>query len=354
MKSSMRVCDYIATSLFLHGVRHIYGLMGGGASGLNDGFIKNEGLRYICFHNEQGAGHAAVAESKLTGNISVVNPTTGCGGTNCMTSLLGAWQDSVPVLFISGNVSSNFCTHILNNDRELHVRKYGIQEHDIIKTVKSCTKYAEFIRYPNSIPSALDRAIDIAMSDRKGPVWLDIPADVQIANLDINDAYIQSKDDTFNNKQSYFTSETNIDIMIEHIKQSNKPIILAGQGIKQSKTRGNFLHFVETYKIPVVTTYGAADLLPFNHPLNIGTIGIKGSRAGNFAMQSANLLISLGCSLNNSHIGYDLKTWSPNSVKFIVNIDETDIEKYRGTDFGPFHYIHINLENFFNYIEEIK
>jgi acetolactate synthase-1/2/3 large subunit len=141
----MRVCDYIAKRLYDLGIRRVYGLTGGGAAGLNDGFIKHGKMEYICFHHEQGAGHAAIGESKVTGNISVVNPTTGCGGTNCITSVLDAWQDSIPVIFISGNVKLNQTTSFLNKNRNVSLRKYGIQEHDIISTVKSITKYSKMV-----------------------------------------------------------------------------------------------------------------------------------------------------------------------------------------------------------------
>ena len=270
----MRVCDYVAERLASYGVKYVYGLMGGGASGLNDGFIQNKDIEYICFHHEQGAGYAAVGESKITNKISVVNPTTGCGGGNCITPLMVAFQDSLPVVFISGNVKLNQTSTYINEKQNVKIRKYGIQENDIISVVKSMTKYAKLVEDARDIPEILDYAIDQALSGRMGPVWIDIPSDIQHALL---------------------------------------PEDLA------------------------------IDLLPYEDPLFIGPIGIKGSRAGNFAIQNCDLLLVLGCSLNCSHTGYDEKLFSPNSYKVMVDIDKNEylkntvkIDKFIESDLGDF------------------
>lgn len=344
----MRVCDYIAEYVWNQGCKYVYGLMGGGASGLNDGFIKHGKIKYICFHNEQGAGHAAVAESKLTGNISIVNPTTGCGGTNCMTSLLAAWQDSVPVIFISGNVGLEQCSRFLkDNTFAFSLRKFGIQEHDIISTVKSMTKYAAFVDHQLQIKDVLDEAIKHATTGRPGPVWIDIPSNIQTAEV----PYTVDNKYVFENKKLEMSTFSTIRFDVTYLNAS-RPLVLAGQGIKQSKTIDLFQQFIEKYKIPYVYTYGASDLPPWNHPLNVGTIGIKGTRAGNFAMQAADALFILGCSLNNSHTGYDLKTWSPYSKKIFVTNDPNEYGKYKhaftGRELIQFHdTICIDLRSFF-------
>jgi acetolactate synthase-1/2/3 large subunit len=325
----MRVCDYIAEYFWQLGVKHVYGLMGGGASGLNDGFIKHGKIQYVCFHNEQGAAHAAVAESKLTGNISLVNPTTGCGGTNCITSLLAAWQDSVPVIFISGNVGLEQCSRFLKeNTNAYSLRKFGIQEHDIIETVKSITKYSKFVDSPQDIKKILDEAVHYATTGRPGPVWIDIPSNIQTYNIsDVIDNIKRDKIASIMPIVHTMPVAAYFDLP-KLFKEKKRPVVLAGQGIKQSKTQDLFKQFIEHYNVPYVYTYGASDLLPYNHPLNVGAIGIKGSRAGNFAMQSSDLLFILGCSLNNSHTGYDLSTWSPHSTKVFVTIDPNEFNKY--------------------------
>ena len=179
----MRVCDWIASYLYDKGIKRVHGLMGGGASGLNDGFIKHGKIQYICYHHEQGAGHAAVGESKFTGKISIVNPTTGCGGTNCITSVLNAWQDSIPVIFLSGNVRLAACSRYINNIKNINIRKYGIQEHDIIETVKTITKMSVFVDDVKDVVKVLQEAMHIATTGRPGPVWIDIPGDIQTAQM---------------------------------------------------------------------------------------------------------------------------------------------------------------------------
>lgn len=319
----MRVCDWIAEYLHGIGVKNIYGLMGGGAAGLNDGFISNGNLRYVCFHHEQGAAHAATGEAKITGRIAVVNPTTGCGGTNCITSVLNAWQDGVPLLFISGNVRKDHCSRWINSSQGVSIRKYGIQEHDIISTVRSMTKFSVFADDPAMVPTLIKQAVFHATTGRPGPVWVDIPADIQTANLpnevrDLDHGCVETHNEVDRNE---------ISEIMNIIKESSRPIVLAGQGIKQSGTVLDFRRFVETHQIPVVTTYGGCDLLPYDHPLNIGSIGIKGSRAGNFAMQASDALLILGCSLNTSHIGYDPTTWAPLARRMMVDIDPNELKK---------------------------
>ena len=179
----MRVADWIANYLWDIGVSRVHGLMGGGAAGLNDGFIKHPSIEYICYHHEQGAGHAGVGEAKYTGRLSVVNPTTGCGGTNCATSILNAWQDGAPVLFLSGNVKLNNTTHWINSRNNIRIRHYGAQEHDIVDTVRSMTKYAAFVTTPQDVPYELKKAVYKATTGRPGPVWIDIPSDIQTAEL---------------------------------------------------------------------------------------------------------------------------------------------------------------------------
>ena len=155
----MRVADWIAHYLHSIGVERIHGMMGGGAATLNDGFIKNPDLEYICYHHEQGAGHAAIGEAKYTGKLAVVNPTTGCGGTNCATSVLNAWQDGVPILFLSGNVKSTNCSNIINKGQGAHIRYHGAQEHDIISTMASMTKFSQFVASAKQVQQALHSAV---------------------------------------------------------------------------------------------------------------------------------------------------------------------------------------------------
>ena len=315
----MRVCDWIANYLYSIGVDRVHGLMGGGASGLNDGFIKHGKIGYVCYHHEQGAGHAAVGEAKFTGQLAVVNPTTGCAGTNCATSVLNAWQDSIPVLFLSGNVRLNTCSRYINKTQNLNIRKYGIQEHDVIETYRSMTKFSAFVERVEDVADILQQAVHIATTGRPGPVWVDIPGDIQTATMPLSYKVYNPKTDN----KPYL----NYNLIKQKITYADRPIVLAGYGIRQSRTTEKFKSFIEKYQLPFVSTYAARDYLPDNHYLNIGAVGIKGSRAGNFALQNADLLIVLGSSLGASVIGYDPKQFSPESFKIVVDIDRNELEK---------------------------
>lgn len=331
----MRVCDWIADYLKSVGVERVHGLMGGGASGLNDGFIK-QGMPYVCYHHEQGAGHAATAESKFTGKLAVVNPTTGCAGTNCATSVLNAWQDSVPVLFLSGNVRLDTCSGYINEQKNINIRKYGIQEHHIVDTYKSMTKFSHFIDRVEDVAYIIQYAVHIATASRPGPVWIDIPGNIQVAEM--SESYREYEPVKLQKPPSDFSA-------IKHaIEQSERPIILAGYGIRQSNTVDLFVDFIEKYQIPYVSTYGARDYTANDHPLSIGAVGIKGSRAGNFALQNADLLIILGSSLGASVIGYDPKQFSPASYKIVVDLDINELKKDIVKIDAKYN---INLEKFF-------
>ena len=223
----MRVADWIADYLYSIGVQRVHGLMGGGAAGLNDGFIKHYGMEYICYHNEQGAGHGAIGESKYTGKLAVVNPTTGCGGTNCMTSVLNAWQDGVPILFLSGNVRRDNTAHWLKTNKEVSVRHYGAQEHHIIDTAKSMSKLTAFINYPEEVEYALHMAVDVATRGRPGPVWVDVPSDIQAAQMPEHQSmeYVPTKATKVN---SHYPR------IISVLQNAERPVVLAGVGIRQA------------------------------------------------------------------------------------------------------------------------
>jgi len=314
----MRVCDWIADYLKSLGVERVHGLMGGGAAGLNDGFIK-QNMPYVCYHHEQGAGHAAIGESKYTGKLAVVNPTTGCAGTNCATSVLDAWQDSVPVLFISGNVRRDTCSGWINQTKGVNIRKYGIQEHHVVDTYKSITKYSKFVIDPLEVAHSIQQAVYLATTGRPGPVWVDIPGDIQLAQMPENPSQFQPP--VINTVQHDYTDIKNM------ILNAQRPVVLAGYGIRQSGLVDKFVEFVEKYNIPYVSTYGARDYTANEHPLSIGAVGQRGSRAGNFAMQNADLLLILGSSLNASVVGYDPKQFAPASIKVLVDTDWNELHK---------------------------
>jgi acetolactate synthase I/II/III large subunit len=316
----MRVADWIADYLYNIGVNRVHGLMGGGAAGLNDGFIKHYGMEYVCYHHEQGAGHAAIGEAKYTGKLAVVNPTTGCGGTNCVTSVLNAWQDGVPVLFLSGNVRYDNTANWLKTYKVVTVRHYGAQEHHIIDTVNSMTKFNVFLSDPAMVKYAMHMAVDQATRGRPGPVWVDIPTNIQAAQMPEHDSieYVAAKP----LKAIFNHVKINYDLTY-----AQRPIVVAGVGIRQAGCVEQFIKFVEKFQVPFVTTYGAQDYAPFDHPLNMGTVGVRGSRTGNFAMQNADVMLILGTSMGATVIGYDPKQFNPNAYKIYVDIQRGELDK---------------------------
>jgi len=317
----MRVCDYIAQRLVQEGVRQVYGLVGGSTSGLNDGIFANPDLEYICFHHEQGAGHAAVGEARTTNKLSVSNVTAGCGVTNAMTSLLNAFEESAPVLFLSGNTAMANQAKYINRNKGINIRKYGIQDLDAVRTVEHITKYAVAIERAEDVPYELEKAIHLALEGRPGPVWIDVPGNLQTAQIPEGyRTYTPEAENVNDNQQLYLDA-------LAAIYDSKRPLIVAGNGINLGQARQQFREFVDTHQIPFVTTFLSRDLIEYEHPQNMGMMGIKGARAANFAMQNADCLIILGCSMNVTHIGYDSKTFSPESKKIMIDIDANELGK---------------------------
>ena len=318
----MRVCDYIAERLHQQGVRHVYGLVGGGCAGLNDGFFCHPDMEFVAFHHEQGAGHAAVGSARTNRKLSVANVTTGCGGTNALTSCLNAWQESVPVLFLSGNTRLNNIAAYINKQKGINLRRYGIQEHDIVGTVKNMTKYAVLIEDVNDVAYELEKAIHIATTGRPGPVWIDVPGNIQTAKMPENPRqYIPEVD------LATVPTTLMLDTLKNIIYNSKRPVVIAGAGIGISNSQQMFRDFIEHYQIPFVTNFLTRDLIAYEHPQNIGMWGIKGNRAANFAVQNSDCLIILGSSMNVTHIGYDEKSFSPHSTKIMIDIDSNELKK---------------------------
>jgi acetolactate synthase-1/2/3 large subunit len=311
----VRVADYIAKFLESRGIKHVFTITGGGAMFLNDGLAKNTNIKGIFNHHEQACAMAAVGYSKVNNQIAVVMPTTGCGGTNTITGVLDAWQDSNKVVFISGNVNKKETTYC----SDVPLRKFGVQEANIIDIVKPITKYAVMITNKNSIAYHLEKAFHLCESGRPGPVWIDIPLDIQGSYIDIN-------------KLDHFfmvEEKNNIDYSIfeQYLKEAQRPVVIAGYGIHLANAKEDFIKFIEKYNLPVTFTYLGIDFLPSDHPLYIGRLGTKGDRAGNFAVQNSDLVISLGSSLSVSVTGFRYETFAREAKKFVVDIDENEHKK---------------------------
>ncbi len=316
--NKIRVADYITNKISDMGVEHIFTITGGGAMFLNDAVLRNPKLSAVCGHHEQASAMSAVGYAKYSGKLGVVMPTTGCGCTNTITGLLDGWQDNVPMMFVSGQINS----YQTMDNYDTPLRQIGVQEADVIAIVKSITKYAVLVKDPKTIRYHVERAIHEAFSGRPGPVWLDIPLDVQSAIIDPNELEGYEIPDT-----STKVTLNDFQELLEHQSTSKRPVILAGNGIRLSGAKEEFISFIEKYNIPVVNTYLAADLLPTDHPLNIGRVGIKGNRAANFALQNSDLLITIGTRLGIPVTGYIYENFAREAKIVVVDIDENEHKK---------------------------
>ncbi len=342
----MRVADYISKYIENLGINDVFMVTGGGAMFLNDGVAINKNINAICNHHEQASAMAAVGYSKYKNSCAVVYATTGCGSTNTITGLLDAWQDNLPCIFISGQVKRKDSIGYAN----LPLRQVGVQEANIIPIVSSLTKYAVTIDNPNDILYHLEKAVYLATHGRPGPVWIDVPMDIQGSMIDEMNLKNFDQDEIIKDyKEEPFAEELRF---IENLLMNAKrPIIIAGNGIRLSSSINNFKSFIEKYNIPFVTSYLAIDLLPSNHKLNIGRIGIKGDRAGNFALQNSDLVIALGTRLPVAMTGYDPGQFAREAKVIAVDIDPYEHKKSSSRiDF----IINASLEKFFALIKNIE
>lgn len=335
----MRLTDYIAEYLYTQGIDTIFTVTGGGSIFLTDGLAANSKICVVNNHHEQASAMAAVAYAKYKG-FGCAYVTTGCGGTNAMTGLLHAWQDSTPCIFISGQ--SKIKETIRNSG--LALRQFGVQEADIISLVESITKYSVMITNPLDIRYHLDKAFYLAKSDRPGPVWLDIPMDVQSAEINPDSLH------TYKPVKQYKPS-IDFDILIQSFKDSKRPLIIAGQGIRLAGKCREFSDFIHKYKIPVVCSRMGLDVMPSEDSLYIGRIGNKGTRPANFAIQNADFILSLGSRLSVSSTGHEYELFAPNAKLIVVDIDPTEHQK---NTVKINHFIHCDIKEFFAALPEFN
>ncbi len=327
----IKLSDYIANFLAQAGIRHVYMLTGGGAMHLNDAFGKQPDLTTIFCHHEQACAMAAESHARLTNQMALVNVTTGPGGINAMNGVFGAWTDSIPMLVISGQV--RYDTTIYS--AKFNLRQMGDQEADIIPSVKPMTKFAEMITDPQLIKYYLQKALYIATHGRPGPVWLDIPMNVQGAMID------ETKLIEYNPKNEFphtpVIHANTIAQVIEKLKTAERPVIIAGGGVRVAGTHDLFFKLLEKLAIPVTSAWNAHDVIHDDHPCYVGRQGIMGDRAGNFAVQNADLVITLGSRLNIRQVGYSWKTFAREAFKIMVDIDPLELIKPTITIDLPIH-----------------
>lgn len=318
----MKISDYVAEFLVSHGVEHVFTVTGGGAMHLNDSLGHNKSLSCIYGHHEQACAIAAESYARLTGKIAAVCVTSGPGGTNAITGVLGGWVDSVPMLIISGQVKRE--TTVWSAD--IVLRQLGDQEYSIISSVEPMTKYAVMVTEPKEIRYHLEKAWFLANNGRKGPVWLDLPLDIQAAVVDTDELSGFDPRNT-EKKENPVYNRTDTDIILEKIRNSRRPLILAGEGIYFGNAYREFVECINSLKIPVVTAWNANDLLWDDNPYFVGRPGTVGTRGGNFAVQNADLLLVLGCRMNIRIISYNKFDFAKNAYKIMVDIDERELKK---------------------------
>ncbi|WP_286751310.1 thiamine pyrophosphate-binding protein [Pseudomonas sp. UBA2522] len=317
MPSPYRVADYIADYIAKLGVEHVFLLPGGGAMHLNDAVGKHPDLEVVACHHEQAAAIAAEAYCRINENIGVAMVTTGPGATNAVTAVAGAWVESVPLLVISGQVKR---ADLL---RGAPLRQKGVQEVDIVSVVEPITKYAVTVQQPEDIRRELERAVFVARDGRAGPVWIDVPLDVQGAPIDPNSLVGWGEPAA----PVVALEAATLEQVRSLLEGAQRPLILAGHGVRLSGAAAAFRDLIESMGVPLVTTWNAMDLLPHDHALYVGRPGVVALRAPNLAVQNADLLITLGCRLDNIITAYAPRDFARNARKIVVDVDANEIAK---------------------------
>ena len=315
----MKVTDAIADIISRLGIAQVFCVTGGGAMHLNDSFANHPMLRIIFNHHEQACAVAAEGYYRASGKVACVNVTTGPGGLNALTGVLGQWTDSIPAIYVSGQVK--FETTI-GSCPDIALRQLGDQEVDIVSVVRPIVKYAVQVRDPSRIRFELEKAYHIATSGRMGPVWLDIPMNIQGAVVDESalEGYIPSKDPPVGINAS-------LEKGVKAIVSAKRPLVVLGHGIRLAGALKEMEEFITHLGAPVVTTFNGFDLVAEDHPLFVGRIGTLGSRSGNFALQNADVVLIVGSRNNIRQASYDWGNFAHRAQRIIVDIDEAELRK---------------------------
>lgn len=316
----IKLSDYVMEFIAAQGVEHVFMLPGGGAMHLNDALGRCSKLKYICNLHEQASSIAAEAYSKITGNLGVCLVTTGPGGTNAITGVAGAWLDSTSCLIVSGQVK------VSDLKDGLDVRQSGLQEVDIVSIVRPITKYAVLVSDPGTIRYHLERAVYLARSGRPGPVWLDIPLDVQASMIDPES---QSQYDPGAEPPLFDFAQLSdrVAAAITLLNDSDRPVLLAGNGIRLAGAVKEFRQLAELLGIPLLTTWLAMDLVPESHPLFVGRPGSVAPRGANFCLQNSDFLLTIGARLDMAITAYAPDRLARAAKKVMVDIDAAELNK---------------------------
>jgi len=328
----MRLADYVMEFVAQQGVKHVFLITGGGAMHLNDALARSSHLTFVCNHHEQAAAIAAENYSKVTNNLGVALLTTGPGGTNAITGVAGAWLDSTPTLFISGQVKRADRMY-LPDGTPLGVRQRGSQEVDIVSLVKPITKYAVTIEDPQTIRYHLEKATSLARTGRPGPVWVDIPLDVQASSVEPGSLRGFTPEGLSAESATDWVAQ--LPEVVENLKRAKRPFLFAGNGVRVSGAAAAFEQLVRRLNIPAGLTWMAMDLLDDEDPLLVGRPGTIASRGANFALQNADFVLVIGARLDPPLMGWDPHQFARGAYKAVVDIDPAELRKLKGSIDNP-------------------
>ncbi|MEA4929859.1 MAG: thiamine pyrophosphate-binding protein [Candidatus Limiplasma sp.] len=317
-----KISDWIAAYLVSQGIHYNFTVPGGGAMHLNMSLGHQEGLTNIFVQHEQSAAIAAEGFFRTSHELPLVCCTTGPGGTNTLTGVLGAWLDSIPMLIISGQVRYATTARAAG----VNVRAMGDQEYDITPMVAHMTKYAVMIHEPNMVKYHLQKALHLATHGRPGPVWLDIPLDVQGGYIDPAE-FVEFQPAELTEDLVPAVEAALIREVLERIRTAKRPVFHVGNAIHTTDTVALMRTVADKLGIPVTVAWDATDLLPHDHPLFTGIPGLLGDRPGNWAIQNADLVVSVGCRLSFRQVGYNVKTWAREAFVVMVDIDRYELCK---------------------------
>ena len=315
-----KVSDYIADFFVAHGLEQVFCVVGGGAMHLNDSFGHRKDMHVLYNHHEQASAIAAEAYARIAGKPAVLCVTSGPGAINALNGVVGAYQDSIPMIVVSGQTKSTMTVR----SSGLKLRTLGNQEFDIVSALDNMTKYAEMVMEPQQIRYYLEKAYDIALSGRPGPVWLDIPLDVQGAFIETEKLYGYRAETDQNDLTNLSTVIPQISVLLQ---QAKRPVLYAGNGIRLSGGVDLLHQLVQRLQVPVVTCWDSIDLMPNDSRYYCGRGGTMGDRAGNFAVQNSDLLLCIGTRLNIYQVGYNVKTWARAAKTVVVDIDAEELKK---------------------------
>lgn len=322
-----RLADYVADFLAARGVTDVFSVVGGGAMHLNDALGHHPALHVTYQHHEQACAMAAEAYARLDNRMAVLCVTTGPGGLNALTGVAGAWLDSIPMFVLSGQVRyDTTARYAMRFTDGLPLRAVGDQEYDIVRSVAPMTKYAVMIEDPATIRYHLERAWHLAITGRPGPVWLDIPVNFQGCQVDPDrlPGYDPAEDDAL---LPPTISDETIRTVLEAVRKARRPVLYAGGGIRLSGGYPAFRRLVPRLGVPVVTYWNSIDLIEDDDPLYVGRGGNMGDRAGNFAVQNADLVLAIGTRISIRQTGYDFASWARAARVIMVDIDRAELRK---------------------------